>query len=143
MAETKTKATEASVTDTIESRANDEQRADCRVLMAMFERVTGHNPKMWGPSIVGYGSYQYVYESGRRGEYFLTGFAIRAKELVVYLFAEDKEQELLRSRLGKHRMGKSCLYFKRLSDLDPSVLEQLIAAAVSEVQRRHGTAGGG
>ena len=140
MAEAKTKATEASVTEYIASRASEEQRADCKILMAMLKKVTRQSPKMWGPSIVGYGSYKYTYESGRKGESCLTGFAIRAKEMVVYLVAKGKEQELLLSRLGKHKMGKSCLYFKRLSDLDLSVLEQLVEGTVSEVKRRHGTA---
>ena len=139
MAEAKTNATDASVVAYIESRASEEQRADSKALMVLLKRVTTQNPRMWGPSIVGYGSYEYTYESGRKGESCLTGFAIRGKELVVYLVAEGKEQELLLSRLGKHKMGKSCLYFKRLSDLDMSVLEQLIAGAVSEVKRRHST----
>jgi hypothetical protein len=98
---------------------------------------------MWGPSIVGYGSYRYTYESGRTGEMCLTGFAIRGRELVVYLVAEGEEQRALLSRLGKHRMGKSCLYFKRLADLDKSVLERLIANAIVDAKRRYGASGGG
>ncbi len=140
MADTKTKTNEASVVDYIDSRASEEQRADCKTLMAMLKKITKHDPKMWGPSIVGYGSYKYTYESGRQGESCLTGFAIRGKDLVIYLSAEGKEQDLLLSRLGKHRMGKSCLYFKRLRDLDTSVLTHLVTNAVSEVRRRHGTA---
>ena len=142
MAEMKTKATDASVADYIESRASEEQREDCKALMVMLGRVTNQRPKMWGPSIVGYGSYEYAYPSGRKGVSCVTGFAIRGKELVVYLVAAGKEQELLLARLGKHKMGKSCLYFKRLGDLDKSVLEQLIAGAVFEVKRRHGTPSG-
>jgi len=82
---------------------------------------------MWGPSIVGYGSYTYRYESGRSGEACLTGFAVRGKELVVYLVAESPEQVALLAKLGKHKIGKSCLYFKRLADLDAKILEALIA----------------
>ena len=141
MAENKTKATDASVEDYIASRANAEQRADCKALMSIFKTVTGQQPKMWGPSIVGYGAYRYTYESGRTGEMCVAGFAIRGRELVVYLLAEGKEQEALRSKLGKHRMGKSCLYFKRLADLDTSVLEQLVANSVAEIRRRYGTTG--
>jgi hypothetical protein len=137
MAENKTKATDASVEDYIASRANAEQRADCKTLMSIFKTVTGQSPKMWGPSIVGYGSYRYTYESGRKGEICLTGFAIRGRELVVYLVLEGKEQEALLSKLGKHRMGKSCLYFKRLADLDRSVIEQLVASSVAELRRRY------
>lgn len=92
---------------------------------------------MWGPSIVGFGSYSYKYESGRTGESCLTGFAVRGKELVVYLVAESPEQQALLARLGKHKMGKACLYFKRLADLDAKVLEALVAASVAETRRRH------
>src|SRR5215813_12892049 len=98
MAENKTKATDASVGDYIASRANDEQRADCKALMSMFKTVTKQQPRMWGPSMVGYGSCRYTYESGRTGEMFLAGFAIRGRELVVYLVAEEKKQQELLSR---------------------------------------------
>jgi hypothetical protein len=142
MAENKTKPTVASVEDYIASRANEEQRADCKALMSILRRVTRRRPRMWGPSMVGYGSIHYTYESGRSGDMFLAGFAIRGRELVVYLDAEGREQAALRSRLGKHRMGKSCLYFKRLADLDQTVLEQLVANSVLEVTRRYGTSSG-
>lgn len=142
MAENKTKATDASVEDYIASRASDEQRADCKVLMSVLKKVTRQNPKMWGPSIVGYGSYSYTYESGRTGESCLVGFAIRGREIVVYLAAESEEQKALLARLGKHRMGTACLYFKRLADLDKSVLEQLVIGSVAEVRRKHGAASG-
>lgn len=142
MAENKTKATDASVGDYIAARANAAQRADCKALMSIFKSVTGQPPRMWGPSIVGYGAYRYTYASGRTGEMCLTGFAIRGRELVVYLVAEGKEEKALLSRLGKHRMGKSCLYFKRLADLDRSVLEQLIARSVAELRRRYGATSG-
>jgi hypothetical protein len=142
MAQLKTKATDTSVEDYIASRANQEQRENCKALMSIFKRVTKQQPKMCGPSIVGYGSYRYTYESGRTGEMCLAGFAIRGRELVVYLLAEGKEQRALLSRLGKHKMGKSCLYFKRLADLDHSVLEQLIANSVAEAKRRYSTSSG-
>ncbi|HJQ41346.1 MAG TPA: DUF1801 domain-containing protein [Thermoanaerobaculia bacterium] len=138
MAENKTKATNASVEDYIASRASEEQRGDCKALMSILRRITGQRPKMWGPSIVGYGSCRYTYASGRTGEMFLAGFAIRGRELVVYLMAEKKEQKELLSRLGKHKMGKSCLYFKRLADLDKTVLEQLVANSVGDAKRRYG-----
>jgi hypothetical protein len=138
MAEAKTKATQANVADYLAAKATDDQRADCAALMAMLEKITGESPKMWGPSIVGYGAYRYTYESGRTGESCLAGFAVRGKELVVYLGAEGEQQEVLLSRLGKHKMGKACLYFKRLSDLDRPVLEQLITGSIAEIKRRHG-----
>ncbi len=137
MAETKTKPTGASVDEYLASRATPEQLADCKAIMAMCERVTKEQPRMWGPSIVGYGSYTYRYESGHSGDACLTGFAVRGKELVVYLVAENPEQVDLLARLGKHKMGKSCLYLKRLKDLDVEVLEALIAESVAEVRRRY------
>jgi hypothetical protein len=133
----KTKYTGASVEAYLASKATPAQRADCNVVMAMCKRVTKQPPKMWGPNIVGYGSYAYTYESGHSGEACLTGFAVRGKELVVYLIAESAKQVDLLARLGKHKMGKSCLYFKRLADLDVGVLEQLIAGSVAEIERRH------
>ena len=138
MADNKTRPTDASVEDYIASRANAQQRADCRELMVLFKKVTRHSPRMWGRSIVGYGSYAYAYESGRTGEAPLAGFAIRGRELVLYLVAEGKKQRSLLSKLGKHKMGKACLYFKQLADLDRSVLEELVLGSVAEIRRGHG-----
>ena len=138
MAENKTKFTGASVEDYIASRATAQQRTDCRELMVLLKKVTRHSPRMWGPTIVGYGSYRYTYESGRTGEAPLTGFAIRGRELVVYLMPEGEEQRSLLSKLGKHRMAKSCLYFKQLADLDRSALEKLVVGSVEDVRRRYG-----
>jgi hypothetical protein len=138
MAENKTKPSGGSVQDYIASRANERQRIDCHELIALLEKVTRQPPKMWGPSIVGHGAYRYTYGSGRTGEAPLAGFAIRGRELVVYVTAEGSKQKALLSKLGKHRMGKVCLYFKQLADLDKSVLEQLVAASVAEVRRRYG-----
>ena len=138
MAENKTRPTGASVDDYIASRANARQHADCRELMALLERVTRQTPRMWGPSIVGYGSYRYTYDSGRSGEAPLAAFAIRGRELVVYVAADGPEQRSLLSRLGKHKMGKSCLYFKQLADLDTSVLEKIVVGSIAEVRRRYG-----
>src|SRR6187455_1070037 len=95
MAENKTRFTDASVEDYIASRANAQQRADCGELMALFKKITRHSPRMWGPSIVGYGSYRYAYESGRTGEAPLAGFAIRGRELVIYLSVEGEKQRNL------------------------------------------------
>jgi hypothetical protein len=138
MAENKTRPTGASVEDYIGARGSERQRADCRELIALLEKATRQLPKMWGPSIVGFGSYRYTYESGRSGEAPLAGFAIRGRELVIYLVPEQDEQKSLLSKLGPHKMGKCCLYFKRLADLDRSVLEKLVVGSVAEVRRRHG-----
>ena len=137
MAENKTKPTSASVEEYIASRASESQRADCKELMTLLHRVTRQQPTMWGPSIVGYGSYTYRYESGHSGDACLTGFAVRGKELVVYLMADNPEQVQLLAKLGRHKMGKSCLYFRRLADLDVNVLEALIARSVADVKRRY------
>lgn len=138
MAENKTKPTGASVGDYIASRASEQQRADCRQLMKLLGRITRQPPRMWGPSIVGYGRYRYTYDSGHSGEAPVAGFAIRGREIVIYLLAEGATQQALLSRLGRHRMGKVCLYFRRLSDLDYPVLERLVTNSVREVKRRHG-----
>lgn len=137
MTENKTKPSNASVAAYIASRADEQQHADCRELMALLAKITRHRPRMWGPSIVGYGVYRYTYESGRTGEAPLAAFAIRGRELVVYVDAEDERQKSLLAKLGKHRMGKCCLYFRRLADLDESVLARLVANSVAGVKRRY------
>ena len=137
MADTKTKPTAASVDDYLASRASPEQLKDCKALMAICKRVTKQSPKMWGPSIIGFGSYSYTYESGHSGDACLVGMAVRGKDLVVYIAAEKPEQVERLAKLGKHKMGKSCLYFKRLADLDASILEELIADSVAEIKGRY------
>ncbi len=141
MAETKTRPTGVSVEEYLASKATPEQMDDCKAIMAMCNRVTKQPASMWGPSIVGFGAYKYRYESGHSGEAPLTGLAVRGRELVVYISCEDAEQGELLAKLGKHKMGKSCLYFKRLADLDVKVLEKLVAGSVAEIQRRHPNTG--
>jgi hypothetical protein len=138
MATNKTKPTGASVKDYIASRANERQRADVRELMALLKSITKHPPKMWGPSMVGFGSQRYTYESGRTGEVPLACFGIRGPNFVVYVYAESKKQRALLARLGKHSMGKSCLYFRQLIDLDKSVLKQIVAGSIAEFRQRYG-----
>ena len=132
MAENKTKPTKASVGDSIASKANEQQRADCKELMALFKKVTRKPPRMWGPSIVGHGTFRYTSRSGRTTDVPLACFAIRGRDLVVYLAAEGETQKALRTKLGKHSMGKSCLYFRKLADLDRSVLEKLVRGSIAE-----------
>ena len=96
---------------------------------------------MWGPTMVGYGTYTYTYESGRSGDAFLAGFAVRGRELVVYITAEPPGQVDLLTKLGRHRMGKVCLYLKRLADVDVKVLEALIAGSVADIRRRYPPSG--
>lgn len=138
MPESKTKATQASVEDYLAERASPAQQQDCAQLIALMRRISGQAPTMWGPSMVGFGSYRYATGSGCTGDFFLTGFAVRQANLAVYLTAESADQAALLQRLGKHKMGKACLTIKRLADLDLAVLEQLITDSVTEVRRRHG-----
>ena len=137
MASNKTTRTEASVEAYLEARGNARQQDDAHALIGMLQEVTGEPPVMWGPSIVGFGSYRYTYESGRSGEAPLTGFAIRGRELVVYLNCEGETPEPLLARLGKHRIGKSCLYFKSLDDLDMGILKRLVVDSVEDLRERY------
>jgi hypothetical protein len=136
------KPTGASVDAYLASRASPQQLTDCRAIMAICKRVTKQPAVMWGPSIVGYGTYIYRYESGHSGEACLTGFAIRGRELVVYIDTESPRQVELLAELGKHKTGKVCLYFKRLADLDVKVLEALIAGSVAEAKHCYPSTGG-
>ncbi len=130
----KTLPTQVSVAEHIAARATPAQQADCQMLMALLQRLTGEPPAMWGPSIVGYGAYHYTYDSGRSGTMCRTGFAIRGRELVVYLVAEGDDQPALLARLGPHKMGNACLYIKRLADVDTAVLAQLCEATLRELR---------
>ena len=141
MAEPRTKRTSASVAAYIASRADEQQAADCKRLMALFRKLTAAQPKMWGASIVGYGSYRYTYASGRSGEMPLAAFAIRGRDLVVYLSCDETPDASLLATLGKHRMSKSCLYFRRLDDLDAAVLERLVVESMDDAKRRYGNDG--
>lgn len=138
MAQNKAQATEASVGDYLDAIADASRRKDCDALVKLMSKVTKQVPKMWGPSIVGFGSYHYQYESGREGDSCLTGFSSRKPDLSVYLVASFPEQDELITRLGKHKMGKACLYIRKLGDVDVKVLHELVAGSVAEVKRRHG-----
>ena len=137
MAETKTKPTGASVDAYLASRASPEQLADCKAIMAMCKRVTKQQPKMWGPSIVGFGSYHYKYASGHEGDSALAAFAVRGSELVVYIAAGFEGRDVLLAKLGKHKTGKVCVYIRRLANVDREVLETLVARSVAETRRRY------
>ena len=134
MAELKTKFTGANVDDYIASRATEQQYDDCQELIVLMKKATRQSPKMWGPSIVGFGSYKYTYDSGHGGEAPLAGFAIRGRELVVYLM---HAQESLLAKLGPHKLGKSCLHIQRMADIDKSVLQKLVAGCIAETKRRY------
>lgn len=138
MSGNKTKATVASVDAHLASIENESVRADCQALAKLMASWTKEEPRMWGPSIVGFGAYHYRYESGREGDSCATGFAARKNEIAIYLIAEGADQAALLARLGRHKMGKACLYIRRLSDVDAGVLEQLVTGSVAEVRRRYG-----
>jgi len=127
MAGNKTQATDASV-DTFLAKVEPEQRrADGRVLLGMMARITGEPPVLWGPSIIGFGNVHYRYESGREGDMCRIGFSPRRAQLVLYLAASLPGRDALLSRLGKHSLGKGCLYITKLADVDRAALEDLIA----------------
>ena len=137
MAELKTKPTKVSAESHIAAIANDEQRNDAQTLVALMRRVTRQEPMMWGPSIVGFGSYHYKYASGHEGDAALTGFAARGKELVVYIAPGFEDRDVLLAKLGEHRTGKVCVYIKRLANVDLKVLEKLLARSVTDTKRRY------
>lgn len=137
MAENKTQPTPASVDAFIAAAQPPERSADARVIRATMERLSGEPARMWGPSIVGFGRYHYTYDSGREGDMARIGFSPRKAELVLYLLDGFPGHAERMGRLGKHRTGKSCLYIKRLSDIDMGVLEELIAASIAEMDRRY------
>lgn len=141
MAEAKTKPTGASVKAFLDAIEDEARRKDAKALAALMRRVTGCTPKMWGPSIVGYGSYHYEYASGHSGDSCLVGFSPRKGEMSVYLMAVGEEGEKLFAALGKHRRGKACLYIRRLADVDLAVLEQLVARSFAETRRLYPEAG--
>lgn len=138
MADLKTKPNEQSVDEFLEMVADRNRREDCLRVLEIMRDATGEEPKMWGASMVGFGSYHYRYASGREGDWFLTGFSPRKANLTLYIMAGfDRYDELL-SRLGKFKTGKSCLYIKRLDDVDESALRQLVDASVKHMKASYG-----
>ena len=130
MAEAKTKPTGASVQAFIKRVPDEGRRRDSLELVKVMKQVTKAEPKMWGPSIVGFGSHHFVYASGREGDWPLAAFSPRKQELTVYILGGFPRYAELMAKLGKHRTGKACLYINRLSDVDPTVLKQLIAESM-------------
>jgi len=137
MAENKTKRTAVSPAAFIKRVASPQQQKDCAELVAMMKKITGKPPKMWGPSIVGFGSCHYVYESGREGDICLTGFSPRKPSLVLYIGPALTDKGLM-SKLGKYKTGKGCLYIKKLDDVDRGALKRLVTKAVADTRKRYG-----
>ena len=139
--ENKTKVTEVQPKEFVAAVENPKRRADAEILLDFFARVTGLKARMWGPSIIGYGRYYYKYESGRDGEFMLTGFSPRKGNLVFYImpgYRADEMQDKL-TRLGKYKLGKSCLYVNKLEDIDIDVLEEIVLDGVAEMRKKYQT----
>lgn len=137
MAESKTKPTEASVEDFLRAVPDEKKRTDALVLCQLFREVTGSEPKMWGSSIVGFGTYTYTYGSGHTGDWPVVGFSPRKQNLTVYIMPGFDGYDDLMARLGKFKTGKVCLYINKLGDIDPNVLRTLVAESVKAMQAQY------
>jgi hypothetical protein len=138
MAELKTGQTDASVDAFLDAIVDEARRKDCKAVLQLMREATRSEPRMWGSNMVGFGSYHYKYASGREGDWFLTGFAPRKRDLTIYVMAGFDKYEALLGKLGKFRTGKSCLYVKQLSDIDVEVLRQLIVASLKYMRQQYG-----
>jgi len=132
MAELKTKVTKASVDQFLQGIKDEKKREDCYQVLKIMKKVTKSEPKMWGLSIIGFGDHHYVYESGREGDWFVTGFSPRVQNLTLYMMG-GFDRELLK-KLGKYKTGKGCLYINKLADVDLKVLNELIATSVKQAK---------
>lgn len=139
MTANKTQATGADVGALLDAIPDPQQREDARAVCALMTRLSGEEPAVWGETMVGFGRYRYRYESGREGEWFIAGFAPRASALTLYIMPGFARYQELLDRLGKHRLGKSCLYIKRLADVDAAVLEELVAHSIAHMRATHDT----
>ncbi len=137
MGENKTKATKSSVAAYLAAISDDERRRDCKTLVKWMGEITGEPPRMWGDSIVGFGSYHYKYDSGREGDFFISGLSSRKNDLAIYVMAGLGRFDSLLKKLGRHKVGKSCLYIKRLSDIDQAVLQSIIESSVRYMRREY------
>lgn len=138
MSENKTKETNSPVEDFINAVDNDQKRKDSWDLIALMTRITGHEPRMWGSSLIGFDTYHYKYESGREGDFFITGFSPRKTSLVVYIVPGFEPYAGLLEQLGPYKTGKSCLYLKNLDAIDRKVLEKLITQSVKDMRKKYG-----
>ena len=134
MAELKTKPTDASVDQFLQSIADDGRRKDCTTVARLMSRATGSKPRMWGPSIVGFGTHHYTGSNGKSVEWFQAGFSPRKANLTLYLMSGFSGKDALMGKLGKHTTGRSCLYIKRLDDVNLAVLETLIEKSVKQMK---------
>ncbi|KAA3614850.1 MAG: DUF1801 domain-containing protein [Calditrichaeota bacterium] len=136
MAEVKTVQNNNSVNDFLNQVENPVKREDCYALMKIMKTITGEEAKMWGPSIVGFGSYHFKYASGREGDFMLAGFSPRKQNITLYIMAGFDNYENLMNKLGKYTTGKSCLYIKKLADIDLDILKKLITESVEYIKNK-------
>lgn len=141
MAEPKTKKNDKNPKAFIEAVEHKKRREDSLVVMDLMERITGEKPVMWGPSIVGYGSYHYKYASGQEGDWMMTGFSPRKQALTIYIMPGFKRYDELMSKLGKYKTGKACLYINKLEDIDFKTLEELIQLSFNYMKSKYSTSG--
>ena len=139
MADNKTKPSRQSVTEFINAIEDPDRRRDVRKVSAIMRKATGSRARMWGSNIVGFGEYHYRYDSGREGDFMITGYSPRKQALTLYIMPGFESFEPLLKKLGKYKTGKSCLYVKRLSDIDEKVLEQIIVASVKKMREKYKT----
>lgn len=137
MSENKTKPTDLSVDQFLAAIENDRRRNDAATVCHLMQDVTGEKPVMWGPTMVGFGTYHYKYASGREGDWFLAGFAPRKANLVVHIMSGFKQHDALMKKLGKHKTGSSCLYINKLTDVDMDVLRELVRRSVEHVSNAY------
>jgi hypothetical protein len=137
--EAKTKPTAVTPKDFVAAMEDGQRKKDAEVLRKWMTKVTGMKPKMWGPSIIGFGTYSYTYDTGRSGEMCITGFSPRKANLVLYILPGYDELGDRLDRLGKHKIGKSCLYINKLADVDMGVLEEIVDYGVSYVRKKYKT----
>lgn len=140
MAEPKTKPTAASVSAFLNKVSDKGRREDCLAVLDIMKEVTGEEPQMWGSSIVGFGRYHYKYQSGRGGEWMITGFSPRKSDLTLYIMPGFEPFPNVMKRLGKYKTGKSCLYVKRLADVDVDVLKELVEKSFKRMAKKYGEA---
>ena len=137
MAKNKTVATDTPVEDFIDVVEDDQRRRDSRDMIALMRKLTGDEPRLWGSSLVGFGTYHYRYASGREGDFFLTGFSPRKSAFTIYIMPGFERYAELLEKLGPHRTGKSCLYLKNLQVVDRAVLEEIISDSVARMRRKY------
>ena len=137
MAELKTQPNDASVEEFLSRVSDDQKREDCFTLVEIMKQATGAEPRMWGDSIVGFGTYHYKYASGREGDWMQIGFSPRKQNLTVYVMNGFGPYKVLLKKLGKHKLGKSCLYLKSLDDIDMDVLRKILEHSVEDIRKRH------